>query len=174
MIEQLYQILGAPLYCEQEVIRKAYRLKAKDLHPDVNKSPNAEELFQELNEAYKILSQLTPQEARHLAERLATHENSKPKTPRSTRTQAPIKKRPQEPTDPNYNKFKAGVNSRIKFIKSAFILSLVVPFGIAISAFWGVNADHPYIFYICMGLTMFAFFSYFFSMGIKYDPKKRY
>ena len=172
MIEQLYRILEVPLYCNHETIRTAYRQKAKVLHPDVNKSDNAEELFQELNEAYKILNQLTPQEARHLAERLAAQANQPIQKQQANHTTTRRAKR--KPTDRNYNNFKEHVNSRIKFIKTAFIFSLVVPFGIGISAFWGVNADHPYVFYICMTLTLFAFFAYFFSMGMKYDPKKKY
>lgn len=37
-------------------IKLAYRKKAKQYHPDINKSPNATEKFQQINEAYEFLS----------------------------------------------------------------------------------------------------------------------
>ena len=37
-------------------MKKAFRKKARTLHPDVNKDPDAEERFKELNEAYDVLS----------------------------------------------------------------------------------------------------------------------
>ncbi|MCX6182908.1 MAG: DnaJ domain-containing protein [Bacteroidetes bacterium] len=52
---QAYAILGIPTNADLEKIRKAYRQKAKESHPDVNKSPNAQELFIEINEAYEFL-----------------------------------------------------------------------------------------------------------------------
>jgi len=40
----------------EEDIRKAFRKKAMEFHPDRNKSANAEEKFKEINEAYQVLS----------------------------------------------------------------------------------------------------------------------
>ena len=37
-------------------IKLAYRKKAKKYHPDLNKSPDATEMFQRINEAYEFLS----------------------------------------------------------------------------------------------------------------------
>jgi len=39
-----------------EEIKKAFRQLARQFHPDVNKSPGAEEKFKEINEAYSVLS----------------------------------------------------------------------------------------------------------------------
>ncbi len=51
-----YAILGVPRDAAPEQIRKAYRRKARELHPDVNDAPDAQERFAELGEAYEVLS----------------------------------------------------------------------------------------------------------------------
>jgi molecular chaperone DnaJ len=51
-----YEILGVSRTATQEEIRRAYRRLARQYHPDVNKSPDAEEKFKEINEAYEVLS----------------------------------------------------------------------------------------------------------------------
>ena len=50
-----YKILGISYNASVEEIRQAYRNRAKQYHPDINKSPNANVLFQLLNEAYQVL-----------------------------------------------------------------------------------------------------------------------
>jgi molecular chaperone DnaJ len=52
-----YEVLGVDRDADEDQIKKAYRRKARKLHPDVNKDdPRAEEKFKELSEAYEILS----------------------------------------------------------------------------------------------------------------------
>ncbi len=51
-----YSILGVPRDASEAEIKKAYRRKAKQLHPDVNKTPDAGAKFSELNEANEVLS----------------------------------------------------------------------------------------------------------------------
>lgn len=51
-----YSILGVPRGASEAEIKKAYRRKAKQLHPDVNKSSEAGAKFSELNEANEVLS----------------------------------------------------------------------------------------------------------------------
>ena len=52
-----YKVLGIDRNSSQADIRKAYRRLAKQYHPDINKNdPNAQERFQEINEANEVLS----------------------------------------------------------------------------------------------------------------------
>lgn len=51
-----YDILGVSPHASVDEIRKTFQQKARKLHPDVNKAPDAEEKFKELSEAYAVLS----------------------------------------------------------------------------------------------------------------------
>ena len=51
-----YDILEVSRNATEEEIRKAFRRKALEYHPDRNKSPNAAEQFKEVNEAYQVLT----------------------------------------------------------------------------------------------------------------------
>lgn len=52
-----YDVLGVSKNATQEEIKKAYKKKAKQYHPDLNKdNPDAESKFKEVNAAYNVLS----------------------------------------------------------------------------------------------------------------------
>lgn len=51
-----YAILEVDEKATTEEIRKAFQKKARTLHPDVNKEPDAEDRFKEVSEAYAVLS----------------------------------------------------------------------------------------------------------------------
>lgn len=56
MAKDLYTLLDVPKTAKAEEIRAAYRRQARRLHPDVNKAPDAEDRFAELQNAYDVLS----------------------------------------------------------------------------------------------------------------------
>ena len=51
-----YEILGVSRDATIEEIKRAYRKKAAEYHPDKNKSPDAVEKFKQVNEAFQVLS----------------------------------------------------------------------------------------------------------------------
>ncbi|QPC82446.1 DnaJ domain-containing protein [Phototrophicus methaneseepsis] len=60
MPKDYYSILGVSKNADQSEIKRAFRKKAKQYHPDANPDdPQAEDRFKELNEAYEVLSDET-------------------------------------------------------------------------------------------------------------------
>lgn len=51
-----YEVLGVSREASADEIKKAFRNRAREVHPDTSEHENAEELFKELNEAYEVLS----------------------------------------------------------------------------------------------------------------------
>jgi molecular chaperone DnaJ len=51
-----YEVLGLARNADKDAIKKAFRKLAQQYHPDVNKAPDAEARFKEINEAYQVLT----------------------------------------------------------------------------------------------------------------------
>ena len=51
-----YEVLGVARTADKDTLKKAFRKLAQQYHPDVNKTPEAEARFKEINEAYQVLS----------------------------------------------------------------------------------------------------------------------
>jgi molecular chaperone DnaJ len=56
MPRDYYEVLGVSRDASETEIKKAFRRLARELHPDVNQEPDAEEHFKEAAEAYEVLS----------------------------------------------------------------------------------------------------------------------
>lgn len=55
--EDSCRVLGVNSHADKYDIKLAYRKKAKEFHPDVNKAPGATQQFQKINDAYEFLSE---------------------------------------------------------------------------------------------------------------------
>ncbi len=56
MPRDYYEVLEVPRDAQDGEIKKAFRRLARELHPDVNQEPDAEDRFKEAAEAYEVLS----------------------------------------------------------------------------------------------------------------------
>ena len=54
-ISDYYNLLGLQKGCSIDEVKKAYRRKARECHPDINPSPDAKDKFISITEAYEFL-----------------------------------------------------------------------------------------------------------------------
>src|SRR5919109_1982861 len=62
----LYEVLGVSRSADEAELKRAFRRRARELHPDVSDAPDAQERFREVVEAYEVLSK---RETRNLYDR---------------------------------------------------------------------------------------------------------
>ena len=55
-VQDFYDVLGVDRGADKKAIKTAYRQKARQYHPDVNKEDGAEEKFKRISNAYEVLS----------------------------------------------------------------------------------------------------------------------
>jgi hypothetical protein len=102
-MKNYYAVLGVPHTASSDDIKRAFRSLAVKFHPDKNPSPEAEELFKEITEAYDVLSDWEKRKTYDLRWenpfREATADSTK-KTHRDPRykTKPPGYKHPSKPT----------------------------------------------------------------------------
>ena len=58
-----YEVLGVAAEASDRDIKAAFRKKALKFHPDVNRSPNAQETFMRYKDAYQVLSNATERQS---------------------------------------------------------------------------------------------------------------
>lgn len=56
MAKDYFAVLGVNKEATPEEIKRAYRKRARDLHPDVNPDPKAQEQFKDVSTAYEVLT----------------------------------------------------------------------------------------------------------------------
>src|SRR3954462_9790773 len=54
MARDYYEVLGVSREASETEVKKAFRRLARELHPDVNQAPDAEEACREAAEAYEV------------------------------------------------------------------------------------------------------------------------
>jgi DnaJ-class molecular chaperone len=95
-----YLTLGVDRDADDDAIRRAYRRLAREYHPDLNKSPGAEERFKAVGQAYAILSDAT---RRRLFDRFgeaslrASFDPGQPPTGQPPREPAQPPREPEQP-----------------------------------------------------------------------------
>jgi hypothetical protein len=90
----LYAVLGVDASAGGDEIARAYRARAKQLHPDTNDDPAASQLFHELVDAYGVLANHRTRREYDQA-RVARPVVAAPGTAPSTRNTAPVPSSPK-------------------------------------------------------------------------------
>ncbi len=170
MILNYYFTLGLQPYTSKNEIKRAFRVKAKILHPDISKHPNAQIEFLKIRNAYETLMKYSTED---LIQLQAIQEQQKVffnKTKKAYHTPKKKKK-----TNPNYEKFTAMQDARIQYIKTLAIsmLSLSI-LGIPLTFFIEEKKLNTPIFITCFIIIIICAIIYTIGVKSKYNPNKNY
>lgn len=123
MASSYYEILGVSPDATDEEIRKAYRRRAKQFHPDINKAPDASAKFQLIKRAYETL----------INKNHRILYNNQKKNPQSSYESymAWKKKKHEEAEREEYRKHQEFMRERERFRKSSWYvpMKVVILFG---------------------------------------------
>lgn len=164
MVTQYYSILGVRQYASKNEIKKAYRVKAKTLHPDVCEHPESQLEFLKVQQAYELLMKFSTEE-------LISMERFQQQRPSYT----PPKPKPKRKRNPNYEKFVLKQDIRLRYIKNLFIfmLSLTV-LCMPLTLFMEEKELNYYIFFGSFTILIICGILYTKGMREKYNPNKSY
>ncbi len=127
-----YQMLGINNSASEACIRRAFRCKAKALHPDINSGLQAKRDFQLLNEAYQVLG--NPQKRRVYDLRL-TRQNHAIKIYYKNKHTQNI--RSTSAKDCRHGSHSAGKQSRFEELFDRFLFLSMLFFGLS-AVYFGV------------------------------------
>ena len=108
------QILGISPSANEDELKKAFRKKAMQLHPDHNKSANARSLFIEVHEAYEYLTDLASRPINDAC----THKYNSARNSKSSKFRSPNHKHRQY-SDPYRNMSREEFEARYKRARKA-------------------------------------------------------
>ncbi len=140
-VSDYYKVLGIAPDSDIDKIKKAYRKKAREFHPDLNSSPGAEESFIQATEAYEFLITYREKIAKDEAEYNKVIDDWKKYRQNKSRYRANVYARS------SYNSFKSSTfykSTRI-FDGTAIIFSLVISVLVLIVTVFGYiyRIHHP-------------------------------
>uniref|UniRef100_A0A3B4E1N6 J domain-containing protein n=2 Tax=Pygocentrus nattereri TaxID=42514 RepID=A0A3B4E1N6_PYGNA len=78
-VSDFYSVLGVPRVATEKDIKKAFRQLALKFHPDRNRSPDAQQIFTQLAQAYEVLSDQERRRLYDLTHMDQCHEKAKGK-----------------------------------------------------------------------------------------------
>ena len=136
MVESYLHILGVDQNANLNDIKKAYRIRAKELHPDRNDAPDAQEKFVSLTEAYEYLLEnwmyLKPTRPKTEAEIQAERERERAYRRWLWEESLRIKKKAEEMSRMKFEEFKKTQVYRTTNMLSSLTNYLALLFGVAI------------------------------------------
>ncbi|MFZ6051821.1 J domain-containing protein [Halocola ammonii] len=136
MVNKYFEILGVGKNATLAEIKKAFRKKAKQLHPDVNDAPDAKEQFILLNEAYDYFQNLKAGKAysskkhtyRRPRSRAKTYEDWKNKERERTRERAREHARMEYEAflKTDYYKTTSALATLVDYLATLFVLFIFI------------------------------------------------